>query len=255
LSGVGLVVALPGELPAGFSRINTHEAAVSHAVAVYRHATATELVAVQAGVGCRRAAEGARLLIRRFPLRALVSFGFAGGLAPQLARGTLVIGTALVGEASARTLAEANRDLVDQFLAAAEAEGLPRQRGTMVTTQHLVANATSKAILREKSGASAVDMETAGIVEVACQAGLPWVAVRAIIDSAEDALPTASLSTLRADGHVAIERLLWAVCRSPQLLRHLLRLAADTATARRHLSHTLDRWSRIMAAQGDHRQG
>jgi nucleoside phosphorylase len=155
----------------------------------------------------------------------------------------VVIGTGLVGEDSSRTLAEADRDLVDQFLAAAEAEGLPGQRGTIVTTQHLVSDAMSKALLRGKSGACAVDMETAGIVEVACEVGLPWVAVRAIVDGAEDLLSATCLSMLHADGRVAAARLIRAVCRSPHLVRHLLRLAGCTALARRHLSRILRRWT------------
>jgi adenosylhomocysteine nucleosidase len=256
LSGIGFVIALPREIPAGFVRIPSREAGKSCASAVYQHATtAAQLVAVQAGIGCTRAAEGARLLIQRFSPQALVSCGFAGGLMPQLVRGTVIIGTELVGTESSRTLAKANRHLVDQFLVATEAAGLPGQRGTIVTTQHLVADARSKAQLRGKSGACAVDMETAGIVAVAGEAGLPWVAVRAILDSAEDALPAACLTTLRDDGHVAMWRLIQLMCRSPWLLRHLVRLAGDTATARRHLSQAVERWARTSAGQGDHERG
>jgi adenosylhomocysteine nucleosidase len=254
LSGIGLVVALPREIPAGFVRIDNRERVGSCAFAVYRHMTATaRLIAVQAGIGRARAAEGARLLIRRFSPQALVSFGFAGGLTPQLARGTLVIGTALACEDSFRQLAVADRDLVDRFQAAAEAAGLPVHAGILVTTRHIVAGVGPKAVLRGRSGACAVDMETAGIVEAACEAGLPWVAVRAIVDSAADHLPEACLTTLRDDGRVATGRLMRAVCRSPRLLRHFLRLAHDTATARRHLSQALEHWT--MAAQGGYERG
>ena len=87
-------------------------------------------------------------------------------------------------------------------------------------------------------------METVGVVEVADEAGLPWVAVRAIVDSATDTLPPAYLTTLREDGHVAAGQLLWMICRSPLLLRHLIRLAGDTAIARRHLSQAFERWAK-----------
>jgi hypothetical protein len=71
-------------------------------------------------------------------------------------------------------------------------------------------------------------METVGIVEAADEAGLPWVAVRAIVDSAMDTLPPACprLSVRMA---VAMGRLLRMICRSPLVLRHIVRLAGDTA--------------------------
>jgi adenosylhomocysteine nucleosidase len=250
LSGIGLVVALPREIPVGFVRIDNRPRMSPRAFAIYRSAPpAAQHVAVQAGMGRTRATEGARLLVRRFSPQALVSFGFAGGLAPELARGTLVIGTELVCQGSSRKLAVADRDLVNQLQAAADAEELPVQQGMLVTSGHIVADPASKTELRGRSGACAVDMETAGIVEAAHEAGLPWVAVRAIVDGAEDSLPAACLTVLRDDGHVDTGRLIRTVCRSPQLLWPFLRLAGDTAIARRHLSRAFERWTKSLTAQ------
>ncbi len=252
MSGIGLVVALPRELPRGFVRIDTGESLKPHTFTVYRHMTAgARLVAVQAGVGHTRAAEGARQLVRRFSPQILVSFGFAGGLAPQLGRGTLVIGTALVPENSPLAVAVADQRLIARFLAVMQAEGISVHRGTIVTTQHPVADTASKSALRAKSGACAVDMETAAIVEVAGEAGLPWMALRVIIDSAKDALPMACLQALRDDGDVAVGALLRTVLRSPHLLRYFLRLAGDTAAARRHLSRAFERWANSQAVDDD----
>jgi len=250
LSGLGLVVALPREIPAGFVRIASRERLKPRALAVYRSAPgAGQHIAVQAGVGRIRAAEAARLLIRRFSPLALASFGFAGGLTPDLARGALVIGTAVVDEAAPGKLAVANRDLAEQFQAAAVAEDLPVRQGILVTSRHLVADPTAKTALSLRSGACAVDMESAGIVEVAHEAGLPWVAVRAIVDSAGESLPMACLTMLREDGSIALGRLIQTFCRSPQLLWHVLRLARHTATARRHLSQAFERWTKSLTVQ------
>jgi adenosylhomocysteine nucleosidase len=252
LSGIGLVVALPREIPAGFVRLGHRESTRSPAVALYRFSPDTaQHVAVQTGVGRTRAAEGARLLIRDFSPHTLVSFGFAGGLSPELARGTLVIGTALVCDDSAGKVVAANRDLVDQIQSAADGAELPVQQGILVTTWQIVADPAAKSALRGRSGACAVDMETAGIVEVAHQVGLPWVAIRAIVDGAGDSLPEACLTTLHEDGHVAAGRLIRTICRSPQLLWHFWQLAGDMATARRHLSQVFERWTKALAAQRD----
>jgi hypothetical protein len=124
-----------------------------------------------------------------------------------------------------------------------------------VTARHIVADAASKAAVRRKSGACAVDMETAGIVQAACEVGLPWVAVRAIVDSAMDPLPAACLPVLGDDGHVAVGLLMRTVWRSPSLMRHFVTLARGTALAHRHLSRMLARWASDRPAQGPLVQG
>ena len=250
MSGIGLVIALPRELPSGFVRIAAGEAWEAPALTVYRLTTAgCQIAAVQAGVGAKRAAAGAHLLVRRFSPQALVSFGFAGGLQPKLPVGTLIVGQHLVSTASRRPLAEADGGLVEQFLAAAKSAGLPVQRGAVVSTDHIVADASCKAALACKSGADAVDMETKGMVEVASQAGLAWVALRAIVDAAEEALPAEYLRVLRPDGRVALGRLMRALPRSPCLTWHLLAMARRTALARHHLSRALGQWIETMQPQ------
>jgi adenosylhomocysteine nucleosidase len=250
VSGVGVVAALPREIPAGFVYLHYRQRVETRPYTIYcSTSTAVQHVAVQAGVGCTRAIEGARFLIRRCSPQGLVSFGFAGGLAPEIAPGTVIIGAEVVHEDGSDRSAVASRDLVEQFTAAAAAEGLPMQQGKLVTSASIVSDPTSKAALRNKSEACAVDMETLGIAKAAEEAGLPWVAVRAIVDSAIDTLPLACHTILREDGHVATKRLLWLICRSPLLLRHILRLAGDTAIARRHLSRTFGRWAQGRVVQ------
>jgi adenosylhomocysteine nucleosidase len=250
VSGVGVVAALPREIPAGFVYLHSRQHVETQSFTIYcSTSTAGQHVAVQAGVGRARAIEGARCLIRRFSPQGLVSFGFAGGLAPEIAPGTVIIGTEVMCEDGSGKWPMASRNLVEQFCAAADAEGLPRQQGRLVTSRYIVADPTAKADLRSRSEACAVDMETVGIVEAADEAGLPWVAVRAIVDSATGTLPPACLTTLRQDGHVAIGRLLRMICRSPLVLRHIVRLAGDTALARRHLSRTFERWAKSQVVQ------
>ena len=245
MSGIGLVVALPHELPRGFVRGHDHhQRAASPPFPVYRCKTALgRLTAVQTGIGQRRAARGARWLAQRCSPCALVSFGFAGGLYPQLTRGTLVIATALVAGHSSTPLDKAHRHLIDQFQTAAEAEGLKVQQGPIVSTERIVADAASKAALWRQSGACAVDMETAGVVQVAREVGLPWGTLRAIVDCASDPLPAEYGAALRDDGRVAVGGLLRMLCRSPSLIGPLFTLAAGTTMARRHLSRVLTRWA------------
>jgi adenosylhomocysteine nucleosidase len=250
VSGIGVVAALSCEIPAGFVYLHNRQCLETHRFTIYSFTlTAGRHVAVQAGAGHARAIEGARILIRRFSPQGLVSFGFAGGLSPEIAAGTVIIGTEVVREDGSGQWAVAGRDLVEQFSAAAKAEGLPMQQGKLVTSPAIVSDPAAKAALMDKSEACAVDMETVGIAEAAEEARLPWVAVRAIVDSAMDTLPPACQTILREDGHVATGRLLQLICRSPLMLRHILRLAGDMALARRHLSRTFGRWAQSRVIQ------
>jgi adenosylhomocysteine nucleosidase len=246
LTSIGLVVALPHEVPASFVRVAVCKGSGGGSSPFYRRTCGTfHMTAVQSGIGDQRAAAAARLLVRRFTPQVLISFGFAGGLLPGMAPGTLIIGAQLTHAVRPRDAPlEADRALVEQFVAAARGAGLLVRQGRMITTPHLVADSLSKAELARKSGACAVDMETAGIAAVARQAGLAWVAVRAVVDTAEETLPAACLHTLRADGRVALGPLVRTLCRSPRVWPQLFRLGRRAKTARRCLSRVLERWQR-----------
>jgi len=237
---VGLVVALPREIPTGFTRIGDPGVHDGSPLPFYRRLTPTcQLITVQAGIGSRRAAAGARVLIQQHCPQLLMSFGFAGGLVPGLARGTLVIADRLVSEDPEARAYEVDHGLVHQLLTAARSERLPVQRGAIVTTRHAVTSEASKVALAQTSGASAVDMETWGIAQVACQAGIPWVAVRAIVDAVADPLPSACVTALDNNGRVMLRRLSREVWRSPRVIGDLFWLAQCTALARRRLSRLL----------------
>jgi adenosylhomocysteine nucleosidase len=257
LTSIGLVVALPREIPTRFARIAVCEGSGRRPFPFYRRTCGTfEMIAVQSGIGYQRAAAATRLLMHRFTPQALISFGFAGGLLPEVAPGTLIVGAQLVHEGQPRdTPLEANHELVEQFVAAAREERLLVRPGRLITAHHLIADIPSKAALARKSGACAVDMETAGVAELAHAAGLAWVAVRAVVDTADEDLPAACLKALRVDGRVALGSLLWALWRSPRLVHHFLWLDRRTRTARQCLAHVLDRWIQDQRAQCSPGQG
>jgi adenosylhomocysteine nucleosidase len=79
-------------------------------------------------------------------------------------------------------------------------------------------------------------MESFAVAEVARAGGLPFIAVRVIIDTADDDLPEAVLSAADSAGQVRIGRLLGAIARAPGDLPGLIRLAARYRQAGRSLA-------------------
>jgi adenosylhomocysteine nucleosidase len=107
--------------------------------------------------------------------------------------------------------------------------------GTLLESSHIVASSGEKATMREQCGAQLVDMESCACAATATQAGLPFLAIRAVADSAAFDLPFAVAGALRDDGRVAIGRLLFNVLRHPQQIPGLARLGIHFHAAKKSL--------------------
>jgi adenosylhomocysteine nucleosidase len=155
---------------------------------------------------------------------ALISFGFAGGLDPALRAGTVVIPTSVL----------ANGDVyaADPILAA-QFGGLTPHR--LMAGTAIAADVVRKRRLHAATHAHAIDLESGSVASVARSRGVPFVAVRAISDAADQNLPPAALLALNAQGSVNLIRVGGSLLRHPGQLPALLRLAADAARARRAL--------------------
>jgi hopanoid-associated phosphorylase len=155
---------------------------------------------------------------------ALLSFGIAGGLAPGLASGRLVIGTAVK--------TDAGKGACDAGLIARLAAVLPEAaQGLVWGGDVIVDTAAAKARLRRNSGADIVDLESAAVMAAAVAAGLPFGVLRTVADPAAHGLPPAALVGLDAEGRPAIGPVLRALARSPGQLPALIRLGRQSGAA------------------------
>ncbi|WP_087658238.1 phosphorylase [Caballeronia terrestris] len=161
----------------------------------------------------------------------IVSFGTAGGLAPDLEAGTLIVADAVVGPLGriATDVTWSNR------IAGALPVGFRMLRGVMAGVTAPVTSEQEKWSLFQSTGALAVDMESHIAGAIASARGLPFAVCRAIVDPAWRTLPTAATAGLRDDGHTAIAPILRELLRQPSQLGALLRLAGDARAARTSL--------------------
>ncbi|MFC5356242.1 hypothetical protein [Azospirillum himalayense] len=155
----------------------------------------------------------------------IVSFGIAGGLAPDLRPGSLVLAGAVVDEDG--TVHEACRPWHDRLRHA-----LPQAHpGVVVGVRMPAATFGDKARLRALTGAAAVDLESLAVAR-ACQAwGRPFAVLRAVADPAWRALPSAALAGLDGAGRVAPGAVLARLAADPRQLAALGRLAWDLGRA------------------------
>ncbi len=161
---------------------------------------------------------------------ALMSFGLCGGLDPALPPGALLISHRLVGAGGA--LLE-----FDGAWAARVAEIVPQASlATLATVTTPVAGIAEKAALFRQTGAPAVDMESRGVAEAARDAGLPFVAVRAVADPASRSLPQSAIAGFNAAGRLRPFRVLFGLLARPGDVAALIRLAGDAREGYRALA-------------------
>jgi adenosylhomocysteine nucleosidase len=194
------------------------------------------VAALCTGAGMLNAAEHARLLIESgLNLVGLLITGFAGGLTPELKPGHLLIADTVTDYTSQRTF---RADSV--LLATAESVRLsgefglsdvPIRRGILVTVERVLTQRQEKRALAGQTGAVGVDMETAGAARVAQERGIPWLAVRAITDGADDDLPFDFNEFTDADGKIDRGGIVHAALTHPWKIPALIRLGSRSSQA------------------------
>jgi hopanoid-associated phosphorylase len=166
----------------------------------------------------------------------VISFGTAGGLAPDLEPGTLIVAQAVDGPfGRVETDPAWSARILETLRASPLSERV--RRGVEAAVAAPVTGAAAKAALyRSTRGALAVDMESHMAAAAAAARGLPFAVVRAIVDPAWRSLPKAAMAGLRDDGTTAILPVLRELARDPSQLGGLLRVAADARAARESLA-------------------
>lgn len=184
------------------------------------------------GVGSERARRAARLLVAGHRPRLLVTAGFAGGLDPTLARGTIVRPRRLVDSSGGDEL----------LFVGSPAAGGQGPAATIVTVADVVATPEAKRRLAATSGAGLVDMETRAVAEAAREAGIPCLSIRVVSDDAVTELPREVARLARPQS--AMRRLgaaLGAVGRRPSAALDLWRLYENAVVDGKRLAAEIAR--------------
>jgi adenosylhomocysteine nucleosidase len=224
LNGLGIVAALAAETRA-LGRATTNGAGPA--------SLGDGTLLVVSGMGQTAAGHAARRLVDA-GARALISWGMAGGLDPALAAGTLLLPREVASPEGAFFLTAADwRQQVSSALAPSH----PVCCGKLLTCRIAIASATDKAIAFRQTAAVAVDMESLAVAEVAAARRLPFLAVRAIVDTAADEVPQALVAAAAVGAkRVPVRRLIGALARTPEDILPVLRLAGRYRAASRALA-------------------
>ncbi|MGH7000017.1 MAG: nucleoside phosphorylase [Stellaceae bacterium] len=159
----------------------------------------------------------------------LLSFGIAGGLAPRLAAGALLLPRMVIAANGERLPVDAG--LHRRVLTALATAGLHAETGDVLALDAIVATPHAKAVQHARHGTLAVDLESLSAARAAQAASKPFLVLRAVADPASRGLPPAALVGLHPSGRAAPGRVLVAVLRQPGQIPELIATARDTRRA------------------------
>jgi adenosylhomocysteine nucleosidase len=182
------------------------------------------------GVGFRRAEGAAQRLVEQ-GATALVSWGMAGGLDPDLRSGTVVLPEAVVETNGSRI--ETDREWRDRLVARV-AGCAACSTSMLLEVERVIADPEEKSRLNRQTGAGAADMESAAVGRVAAGIGIPWIAVRVVLDTAAVRLPDAALQAFDEEGRLKRQVLLRLVG-SPRIWWSLVALGWASTVAGRSM--------------------
>jgi len=161
-------------------------------------------------------------------VRAIISFGVAGGLNPGHETGDVIIPDAVIKDGHTWLT---DSILSENFRSKLKALGITVRNGTLVGSNAIIANPADKAKLFATSKADAVDMESHVAAAYAAKYGIPFAAIRVISDPADRSLPQAALDAVTSEGEVELLPILRGIWRDFSQIGKLLRAGLDSRKA------------------------
>jgi len=193
------------------------------------------VVVAWTGDGAACAGRGLEVLLGRFRPARLVIAGVAGALSPELAAGSLI---------AARRVYDRDRPAPDPDAGLVAAAGRCGVRpGVVLSSPDVAVTADDKAQLWRRLAqppAAAVDLETAAFAGVAAAQGVPYLALRAISDTAAESLPLDFNRLRDRRGRVSRVAVIARTLRRPSLVPALFALQRRVSRCAEHLAAAVE---------------
>lgn len=184
-----------------------------------------------AGADSARANRLARDLVQQQGCSALLSFGVAGGLAPTLRAGDVVLAEKIVADGQVLRSEPSWLNRLKDTLT----DDMPVTTGVLAGVAVAVASAGEKRRLHDETGGMALDMESHAVASAAQDLGVPFLAVRVIADGAGQSIPLWLPGVIDQAGKVKLSTFLGGFARHPGDGIEVFRLAEANRRAMRSL--------------------
>jgi len=200
-----------------------------------------EVWLIKTAVGERCAATAVQGVCGNGGFDLFLSTGCAGALLPSLRPGDLTIATAVIGNSTGAQFPTDDRHR-DQARAVVERAGIHAVMGPVLCSAHVLATAEAKRAATAGTGSVAVEMEGAALAAFAQENGIPFIAVRAVLDSADTELPVAADLVDHNTGGINWRKLIRHLTAHPGGIPQLLALQRMQSAAQRSLERFFRAW-------------
>ena len=203
-SGFILILGAFGEEIDGVRRqLDVEEAIAVQNYELYRGKYENrDILLVRTGMGKERAESATKSVLAQYPVTAIVSLGFAGGLNPELETGEIVLcSTLYCANGSIQKDPNVEPCTSDASLISLAFEGLEDievngRIGSCVTELELEYHPQQQQELFDTYHADVVEMESYWIARIASDWGIPFIAVRSMSDRGNEVQPFDQILTV-----------------------------------------------------------
>jgi|UniRef100_A0A7C5ALT4 adenosylhomocysteine nucleosidase len=241
---VALLAALLREVQPFLRRVRARPLNLKELSAWEFHLPGGSGLAALTGMGEPAAARTATRILASYHPRVLLSLGFGGALTPEIDPGALVLGDSFWYFAPERgklekLLAPGPPKPLTSMLRALKDARLPAFAGSLVTTPWILEKRSLPSALKRLSH-PVLDLETAAVAAAAYSADLPFLALRAVTDAAENEIPDFLRQAARKSRDPRWQTALAWVRENPRRLMILVHFWQQSRRAARNLAQALE---------------
>ena len=199
-----------------------------------------DTILVRTGMGKERAENATQFVLEHYPVTAIISLGFAGGLAPELRIGDVVVCATLYGQPGPGEEKQRLEPLApDANLLSLASQGrvdraAPWYLGCGVSVLQLNSSTQKMQGLSETFHADIVDMESYWIARIASARQIPFIAIRSISDNLQSSVQPFD-RILASDGELLWKKAMLCFLLHPRYLTNVFTLFRNTRLAKRNL--------------------
>jgi adenosylhomocysteine nucleosidase len=242
---IGIITAMPEEFRAVAKSLG---AVTRTRLGVFRagrfSSASHEYLLVESGMGFGNATGAAEILIRDWQPDFLISTGYCGGLEPALQSGDVVVAKIVIiaGKDGFDEIPVLISSISQTFVARQVIEGQRVVGGTFVSTPAITTKCRLTGMLSGNYPYPVVEMESGAIAIIAAESNVPFLAIRAVCDTASEELEFSLGEFCSADlRRILPYKVFLSALFKPRIIPQLVRLAISSRKAAEGITAALPR--------------
>lgn len=245
MNTIGLVAAMPEEVKPLLKKIGHYRSSKTGSFELFHFSVSGKQVTlIRSGMGQAKAKTATDLLIEQYAPDIIINFGFAGAVTNLPQVGDLMIAEQVVsydGGLAAKP-EQIPAALADHLLALIRqnAGNYSTFRSTFITAAQITEKAGLGPVIAKNFCHPVLEMESAAVAAAAAKATVPFAAVRAISDAADEELEFSIDQFTDNEMNISIIKVLATVARKPTIIPQLLRLAKNARIAGENLAQGME---------------